>query len=264
MSRLCGRAAATRLSRLCGRAAAMTTWQRPQHLAHGVCRRFVASEASRITIYTKTGDKGRSSLFTGERRRKDDAVFEALGDVDELTVAIGVAREYCSLNDEPCHKLLVGRLTEIQCRLLDVGSYVATPPPPKKENGGHSSEVEAKLQRTSMQSGWVTGLETWIDEMDRELPALTNFILPSGGLSSLSLHQARSICRRAERRVVAAEGALERGGGGEGGKGERGQSGQVTAAVYLNRLSDFLFVAARYSAQAAGREETIYKRSPAK
>jgi len=65
MSRLCGRAAATRLSRLCGRAAAMTTWQRPQHLAHGVCRRFVASEASRITIYTKTGDKGRSSLFTG-------------------------------------------------------------------------------------------------------------------------------------------------------------------------------------------------------
>eukprot|EP00802_Teleaulax_amphioxeia_P024199 Tamp_24870.p1 GENE.Tamp_24870~~Tamp_24870.p1 ORF type:complete len:289 (+),score=34.97 Tamp_24870:1-867(+) len=198
-----------------------------------------------VSIYTKTGDKGRSSLFTGERRRKDDAVFQALGDIDELTVAIGVAREYCSR--EPATHTLADRLTEIQCRLLDVGSHVATPPP---ATGTSGPELDGKLQRTAMRSEWVAALETWIDEMDSALPPLTNFILPSGGLASLSLHQARSICRRAERSVVTARqsddhgqgaGAQERGdAGGEGGGGRGG------AGVYLNRLSDFLFVAARH------------------
>ena len=94
-----------------------------------------------VAIYTKTGDKGRSSLFTGERRRKDDAVFQALGDIDELTVAIGVAREHCSR--DPAVQTLVDRLTEVQCRLLDVGSYVATPPPAA---GAGGPELDGKLR----------------------------------------------------------------------------------------------------------------------
>ncbi|KAL1922050.1 uncharacterized protein VTP21DRAFT_10692 [Calcarisporiella thermophila] len=201
-------------------------------------RSFLTSTSvsiNNVKVYTKTGDKGTSSLFTGERRPKDDAIFEALGTTDELTSCIGLAREF--LEDSHQFKILE-KLEKIQCLLQDIGSNIATP---------RNSASEARLARTEFDPNGehVHDLESWIDEMDMELPPLRNFILPSGGKASSVLHLARSICRRAERRVAPLV-----------------QQGYVdtTVGVYLNRLSDFLFTASRYSAQREGRKELIYKK----
>lgn len=187
-----------------------------------------------MKVYTKTGDKGTSQLFSGERRPKDDAVFKALGDTDELNAHIGVAVEYSRAAQ---NAFLPDKLEQIQSRLFDVGACIATPlttaSQSKKNRAGAFDEAN------------VSALEEWIDEMDASLPPLTNFILPSGGgLASTHLHVARAVCRRAERRVVPLASA-----------------GDVDASVmrYLNRLSDFLFVAARFSALKEGKEETKWQ-----
>ncbi|XP_078410553.1 corrinoid adenosyltransferase MMAB isoform X2 [Cetorhinus maximus] len=183
-------------------------------------------------IYTKTGDKGFSNIFTGERRRKDDSVFEVLGSADELTSAIGLAIEFCS---EQGHEF-EEELYKIQCVLQDVGSNVATP---------ISSARESHLKRTTFSEKPVIELEKWIDRYAEQLPPLKNFILPSGGKCSATLHLARSICRRAERSMVCIV-----------------QAGEAdhNAARYLNRLSDYLFTLARYAAMKEGKKELIYKR----
>lgn len=118
-------------------------------------------------MYTKTGDKGTSSLYNGTRASKTDAVFAALGDTDELNAAIGLAREHCAeLSDVGS---LVDQLVVIQSRLLDAGSAIATPT---------SSSSEAQLERVTFDEAHVEVLEEWIDEMDETLPPLKNFILP--------------------------------------------------------------------------------------
>ncbi|KAE8634263.1 hypothetical protein XENTR_v10002245 [Xenopus tropicalis] len=138
-------------------------------------------------IYTKTGDKGFSSTYTRERRPKDDLLFEALGDTDELNSAIGLAREF-SLD---ANHIFVPELEKIQCMLQDVGSNIATP---------LSSARESHKVRTSFSAEPVQELEQWIDKYTSQLPPLTNFILPSGGKTSAALHVARAVCRRAERK----------------------------------------------------------------
>ena len=122
-------------------------------------------------------------------------------------------------------------------RLFDVGSAVATP---------LDSSSDAKLKRAAFDESHVATLETLIDKMDEELPPLKNFILPSGGLCAAHFHVARTLARRAERRVVpmVRSGAVDPGVG-----------------IYLNRLSDFLFVAARFSALRHGHSEKIYKKA---
>ncbi|KAG8521225.1 Corrinoid adenosyltransferase, partial [Galemys pyrenaicus] len=140
-------------------------------------------------IYTKTGDKGFSSTFTGERRPKDDQVFEALGTTDELSSAIGFALEFITEKGHP----FAEELQKIQCSLQDIGSALATP---------SSSSREAHRKHTVFQAGPVLELERWIDKYSSQLPPLTAFILPSGGRSSAALHLCRAVCRRAERRVV--------------------------------------------------------------
>ncbi|KAJ8378254.1 hypothetical protein AAFF_G00244580 [Aldrovandia affinis] len=183
-------------------------------------------------IYTKTGDKGFSSTFTGERRPKEDQIFEALGTTDELSCAIGLAREFCidrghSFTEE---------LEKIQCVLQDVGSNIATP---------QSSARQSHIKKTAFSGQPISDLESWIDRYTEELPPLTNFILPSGGKSSAALHVARSVCRRAERSVAPIV-----------------RSGEADAEVakFLNRLSDYLFTLARYAAMKEGNSETIYRR----
>ncbi|XP_072335349.1 corrinoid adenosyltransferase MMAB [Scyliorhinus torazame] len=183
-------------------------------------------------IYTKTGDKGFSIIFTGERRQKDDNVFEALGSTDELASAIGLAVEFCL---EQGHEF-GEELYKIQCILQDVGSNIATP---------ISSARESHLKRTTFSEKPVIELENWIDRYTEQLPPLSNFILPSGGRCSATLHLARAICRRAERSMVSIVRA-----------GEADQN----AARYLNRLSDYLFTLARYAAMKEGKKEQIYKR----
>ncbi|NXW85012.1 MMAB protein, partial [Alopecoenas beccarii] len=174
--------------------------------------------------------KGFSSTFTGERRPKGDRIFEALGATDELSSAIGLAGEFSS---EKGHTF-VEQLHKVQCMLQDVGSNIATP---------LSSAREAHLKRTSFSEKPVLELEQWIDSYSEQLPPLRAFILPSGGKSSAALHFSRAVCRRAERCVVPLVQAGE---------------ADPNVAKYLNRLSDYLFVLARYAAMKEGKEEKIY------
>jgi cob(I)alamin adenosyltransferase len=192
---------------------------------------------SRVKIYTKTGDGGKSSLFNGERRPKSDPIFDALGNVDELNAQLGLCFEHAVLSQ---HHELSTTLTTIQSTLLDLGSHIATP---KTSEASDEKRLErAKFNATSL----LSMLETQIDAMDSELPPLRNFILPSGGLTSAHLHVARAVCRRAERSIVPL---LEQGDVDE------------DAFKYINRLSDYFFQAARYAAFKEGKQETPYKKA---
>ncbi|GIL80983.1 hypothetical protein Vretimale_9317 [Volvox reticuliferus] len=186
-----------------------------------------------MKIYTRSGDTGQASLYNGERLYKDDAVFQALGDVDELNSALGVAMSFIT------NQNLLEQLTDIQSRLIDVGSAVATP---------LATSSEAKLQRTHFPGALhAQQLEAWIDAMDKRLPPLANFILPSGGRGSSALHHARSVCRRAERSVVVLS---------------RRETISLEVNMYLNRLSDYLFTAARHTGICDdGEPEVVYKKS---
>ncbi|XP_075678722.1 corrinoid adenosyltransferase MMAB-like [Dermatophagoides pteronyssinus] len=168
----------------------------------------------KFRIYTRTGDSGTSGLFTGERRPKDDAIFEALGTTDELTSSIGLAREF--INDP----IILDELEQIQCILQDLQATVATP---------KSSSNEFQLQ-----------IHT------DKLPPLRNFILPSGGKAASSLHLARAICRRAERRLIPL---LDEGL-------------ELPVVQYLNRLSSYLFIVARVCCQQEGHKEVVYWERP--
>ncbi|KAJ3149222.1 hypothetical protein HDU89_003938 [Geranomyces variabilis] len=192
------------------------------------------SEPRHLKIYTRTGDKGTSSLYTGERRPKDDDIFEALGTTDELSSLLGLAIAYST----DAKNGLEAKLQKVQCLLQDIGSNVATP---------RSNASDAKLVRTTfdVNGTLVAELETWIDTLDAELPPLKNFILPSGGKAASTLHVARSVARRAERTVVPIVAA--------------GFADESTVK-YLNRLSDFLFNAARFAAKHEGQVETIYRK----
>lgn len=196
-----------------------------------ISRRAVWSRG--MKVYTKTGDKGTSQLFSGERRPKDDAVFQALGDTDELNAHLGVVVEHAKITQ---NEYLPSKLEEIQSRLFDLGACLATP---------LTSASNSKKNRAGeFPDANVEQLEKWIDEMDASLPPLRCFILPSGGLTAAHLHVARAVCRRAERHIVPLA-----------------SSGDVGPVVlrYINRLSDFLFVAARYSAYTESKEETKWQ-----
>jgi len=194
-------------------------------------RLFGGQRPKKSNVYTRTGDKGTSSLYNGERRPKYDDVFHALGTVDELNSSIGIANNYCKNANNGLEKHLV----EIQCKLIEVGSNIATP---------RSASTETKLSHTSFDEANLELLESWIDHLDAKLPPLKHFILPSGGESAIFLHQCRSICRRAERIIVPLV--------------ENGIADDVIQR-YLNRLSDFFFVAARYAAKFEGQTENFYQ-----
>ncbi|KAF9285170.1 hypothetical protein BGZ74_001545 [Mortierella antarctica] len=184
-------------------------------------------------LYTRTGDKGESSLYNGERRLKTDRIFEALGAVDELNSSIGIAHHYCKKSANGLDEQLI----EIQCNLQDIGSNIATP---------RNDSSETQIRNTAFDEGHIDKLESWIDHLDSQLPPLRNFILPSGGESSIFLHQSRSICRRAERTTIPVVEAND---------------ADETVLKYLNRLSDYLFAAARFAAKHDGLEENVYKRA---
>ncbi len=127
-------------------------------------------------VYTRTGDGGNSSLFTGERRSKSDAVFHALGTTDELSSHIGLSMEFARQNQHP----YVDQLQRVQCLLQDIGSALATP---------HSSAREVHLEKTLFNPRHTKELEEWIDEYSERLPPLENFILPGGVLRYFSTLQ---------------------------------------------------------------------------
>jgi len=185
-------------------------------------------------IYTKTGDKGRSSLYTGERRAKDDKIFSALGAIDELSCQVGLARELGKSKNLDAE--ILDQLERVQCLLQDIGSCVATP---------MSTARPAHLKRVGFNSRHTKELEQWIDDYTLKLPPLENFVLPGGGVVAATVHVARAVCRRAEREVIPLLADEEC---------------EAEVGKYLNRLSDFLFTLARHIVVKEGGEETIYTR----
>lgn len=181
-----------------------------------------------MKIYTRTGDMGSTGLFGGPRVPKDDARIEAYGTVDELNAALGVARS--SEVGDP----IDSQLSQIQSELFSIGAELATPNP-----DAHGTRL--------IGASHVERLEQWIDQHEAELPPLKSFILPAGSGPCTTLHLARAICRRAERRVVTLADNPE-------------VSISEMLVVYLNRLSDLLFVLSRVCNQQAGCEEVPWVR----
>jgi len=171
-------------------------------------------------IYTKTGDGGETSLFGGGRVRKDDRRVDAYGEVDELNAMIGVARSHGADAE------LDALLQRLQDELFTVGSVLATP-----------REAKAYEHIPKIQASWIAAMEQAIDRYDEELGPITQFILPGGGKLGAALHLSRTVCRRAERKLIPLQ--LE---------------GQVDGqtVVYLNRLSDLLFTLARVANKREG------------
>ena len=175
-----------------------------------------------MKIYTKTGDRGDTRLFDGTSVRKNNDRVEAYGDVDELNSFIGAAAAFMK------DAALAGMLGEIQKDLFSVGAQLANP---KFKNANEKFQ----LSRTRIEA-----LEQGIDDFETELPPLRQFILAGGGHAGSLLHIARTVCRRAERRVVSLSGAVEI---------------NPDVIEYMNRLSDFLFVIARVVNHREGKQE---------
>lgn len=184
-------------------------------------------------IYTKTGDKGETSLFTGQRVKKNDPFIHALGTVDECNCAIGAALSH--LPSDISFHAVHDQMIIVQHALFDLGAALATP---------RTRAADAKINKTRFDGEEIKLLEMWIDAMSQELPPLRTFILPGGHPAGAMLHLARVICRRAEREVVPL-----------------GVHADVPEEVliYLNRLSDYLFIASRYVNHLAGSPEALWE-----
>jgi cob(I)alamin adenosyltransferase len=176
-----------------------------------------------VKIYTKTGDSGETSLFDNTRVSKADSRVDAYGEVDEVNACLGAARA-AGVGDE-----LAGEVDAIQRALFALGARLADP----------SSRIADRVTKAAITEADIARLERLIDALEGELPPLRRFILPGGSTAGALLHLARTVCRRAERRVVALG------------------PGQVEPilVVYLNRLSDLLFVMARAVNHRAGVPE---------
>ena len=191
----------------------------------------------RITkVYTKVGDKGKTQLVGGAEISKGAPRIEAYGTVDELNSVLGLARTFCGAakEDHPAIEAIDDCLRLVQHDLFDVGAELATRP---------ETFWEGMRRMTSED---VLRLEHAIDKFNDDLPPLKEFILPGGGPVGGFLHQARTVCRRAERVVVNLE------------PGDLLSESEVLR--YLNRLSDLLFVAARWAAMTLGEEEYQWDR----
>jgi len=177
-------------------------------------------------IYTRTGDDGTTALGTGERRKKYDLRVAAYGTLDETNAAIGIARLY-TVGEHSVH----AALARIQNDLFDLGADLSTPAKGKGPGG----------ERLTVTVAQVTWLESQIDLLNDELAPLKSFILPGGYEAAAYLHLARTVCRRAERLIAEL-------------KDEPGESVTPQVLQYVNRLSDYLFVAARYANDRGARD----------
>lgn len=183
-----------------------------------------------MKIYTKTGDQGNTSLYDGSKVRKDHLLLECIGELDELNSELGCVLAHL---DESFGT--IGSLVQrTQSSLFDLGALIAHPNPEKKK---------LTFDKTG---ALAIELETAIDEMTSPLPKLANFILPGGNQIMAFIHKARTVCRRAERRMVSLSPDFNL---------------DPACYVYMNRLSDFLFTLARYAGHLHKVPEIIYTRS---
>jgi cob(I)alamin adenosyltransferase len=180
-------------------------------------------------IYTRTGDAGTTRLATGQPVSKADARVEAYGAVDETNACVGLARVHLTADPE-----LDAMLARVQNELFDLGADLATPPKADEAEGAKLRILDSQVAR----------LEAEIDSLNDRLPGLKSFILPGGAPAAAALHLARTVCRRAEREAVRLV--------------EAGEPVSGPAMRYLNRLSDFLFVAGRW-ANGQGQAEVFWQ-----
>jgi cob(I)alamin adenosyltransferase len=181
-----------------------------------------------MKIYTKTGDKGNTSLIGGTKVPKNDIRIETYGTVDELNSWIGL------INDQLKDDSLQNELKEIQDRLFTIGSSLAT-----------DAEIELKMKLPDLTIDDIQFLEKRIDAMTDELPSMKSFILPGGHVTVSSIHIARCVCRRAERLTVNIQ--------------QHELFVDEKVIQYLNRLSDYLFTLARFVGQQLGAKEIPWK-----
>ena len=185
-------------------------------------------------IYTKTGDKGETSLYGGTRVSKAAARVESYGTLDELNALIGLAKS--EISDEK----VLSQLQKIQFDLFTVGSEAATPTDKMLLANG-KNRLDLMISEKE-----ITELELWMDDFDAELEPLRFFILPSGGKAAATVHVCRTVCRRAERAMVFLN-----------------ETEEVRPELikYLNRLSDYLFILARYISKISGEKEDFWNPS---
>jgi cob(I)alamin adenosyltransferase len=189
-----------------------------------------------VKIYTGGGDRGKTSLFSGERVSKYDARIETYGAVDELNSIIGALIAALSENQPESETELI----HIQSDLFHLSAWLATTP-----------DSPSKYVLDEFSEEKVRALENAIDRMDQSLPQLKNFILPGGHISAAWAHIARTVCRRAERHLVRL---LK-------GPNEANRDEQLNILlVYINRLSDYLFTLARYCNKMTGVAESIWSK----
>ncbi len=187
-----------------------------------------------MKIYTKTGDKGETSLYGGTRVSKAAARVESYGTLDELNAFIGLAK--AEISDEK----VLNQLQKIQFDLFTVGSEAATPTD-KLILANGKNRLDLMISEEEIME-----LERWMDNFDAELEPLQFFILPSGGKAAASVHVCRTVCRRAERAMVHLN-----------------ETEEVRPELikYLNRLSDYLFILARYISKISGEKEDYWNPS---
>lgn len=180
------------------------------------------------SLYTRTGDTGHTSLVDGSRAPKDSLRLEAYGTIDELSSHLGLFASEKELPDE-----IKGQTADIQNALFEIGAYLATP------------VAEGQTSRLSGIEDHTAKLEGWIDALDEQTPKMRSFILPGGSEASARAHVARTVCRRAERGIIAL-----------------GRKEYVDPALiaYINRLSDYLFIVARYANFLLGIADIPWKK----
>lgn len=181
-------------------------------------------------IYTGTGDEGDTSLYGGSRVEKSHPRVSAYGTVDELNAFLG--RALLAVEDEATHR----RLSTVQHDLFAIGAELAAPDAESREKGGRI---------TGVPEGRVEAMERWIDEAEEETGPLERFVLPGGGAGGAALHVARTVCRRAERAVVALD---------------RADGAPPIVLRYLNRLSDLLFALARLENLRSGDGDVFWEK----
>ena len=186
-------------------------------------------------IYTRTGDHGETALVGGRRVPKDSPRIEAYGTIDELNSIIGLARVFNAerLSKGKAPRWLDGVFRQLQNELFDLGSELATPDDAVYEGMHRIGESE------------VNALEALMDQCQKDLEPLKSFVLPGGGRVGGYLHQARTVCRRAERRILALS---------------RVETLSAWPLTYVNRLSDLLFVLSRWVAKKGGEAEYLWER----
>jgi len=174
-----------------------------------------------MKVYTKSGDKGTTALFGGTRISKTDARIEAYGTVDELNAHVGLLMSHIEEED------IYAMLRACQSFLFDIGSHLA-------------SDGSADKYLPQLDAGWIERLENTMDEYTAELPELKSFVMPRGNTRIAQAHVCRTVCRRAERRVILA--AVE-------------NNVEDTIIIFLNRLSDYFFVLSRWLTRLDGIDE---------